>query len=172
MLYKSHLEFAHSLWSHLEFAHSLWSPYKKSLIYDIEKVQKRATKMVKGCQKMKYSERLQFFNLPTLVYRRARGDMIEVFKIIHHLYDQSVVPPLTRNLDTRTRGNSFKLQVDRCRYDLRKYSFCNRVSNVWNSLPDYVVCSSSLDSFKIALDKFWSNEDCLFNHEASISASI
>jgi len=39
-----------------------------------------------------------------------------------------------------------------CRYDIRKYSFCYRVVNVWNSLPDYVV---DVNSFKSRLDKYW-----------------
>jgi hypothetical protein len=166
LLYKSLVR------SHLEFAHSVWSPYKKGLIYDIEKVQKRATKMVHGCKGMNYMERLQFLNLPTLKFRRIRGDMVEVFKMTHNLYDQCTVPTLTRNPDTRTRGNSFKLKVDRCKYDLRKYSFCNRVTSVWNSLPDNVVCSESLNSFKNSLDKFWSREEVIFNYEASLSASL
>jgi len=34
-------------------------------------------------------------------------------------------------------------------YDIRKYSFCYRVVNVWNSLPDYVVEADSVNSFKI-----------------------
>jgi len=25
-----------------------------------------------------------------------------------------------------------------CHYNLRKYSFCSRVINIWNSLPDHV----------------------------------
>jgi hypothetical protein len=166
LLYKSLVR------SHVEFAHSVWSPYKKGLVYDIEKVQKRATKMVQVCKGMKYRERLQFLNLPTLKFRRIRGDMIEVFKMTHNLYDQSVVPTLPRNLDTRTRGNSFKLKVERCKYNLRKYSFCNRVTSVWNSLPDYVVCSNTLNSFKNNLDKFWSKEDIIFNFEACLSASL
>ena len=98
--------------------------------------------------------------------------MIEVFKIIHNLYDQSIVPALTRNLETRTRGNSLKLLTVRCKYDLRKYSFCNRVTSVWNSLPDYVVCSSSRNSFKNSVDKFWSQEDFVFNYEVSFPASM
>ena len=165
LLYKSLVR------SHMEFAHSVWSPYKKTLIYDIEKVQKRATKMVQGCSNKNYKERLQFLKLPTLLYRRLRGDMIEVFKIINCHYDSSVTPVLTRNTDARTRGNAFKLKVERCHYDMRKYSFCNRVINIWNSLPDYVVCSCSLNSFKNNLDKHWEKEDVLYNYEASLSAS-
>jgi len=39
-----------------------------------------------------------------------------------------------------------------CRYDIRKYSFCYRVVNVWNSLPDYVVEANSVNSFNSRLD--------------------
>ena len=41
-----------------------------------------------------------------------------------------------------------------CRYDIRKYSFCNQVVNVWNSLPDYVVEADFVNSFKSRLDKY------------------
>ena len=34
---------------------------------------------------MNYAERLKRLNLPTLVYRRRRGDMIETFKILHDI---------------------------------------------------------------------------------------
>jgi len=39
---------------------------------------------------MSYTGRLSRLNLPTLKYRRLRGDMIEVFKITHDLYDSDV----------------------------------------------------------------------------------
>jgi len=48
-----------------------------------------------------------------------------------------------------------------CRYDIRKYSFCYRVVNVWNSLPDYVVEADSVNSFKSRLDKYSANQECL-----------
>ena len=166
LLYKSLVR------SHIEFAHSVWNLFKKSLISDIEKVQKRATKMVQGCKTKNYRERLEFLKLPTLSYRRLRGDMIEVFKILNCHYDQAVVPHLLRNEDSRTRGNFFKLRVERCRYDLRKYSFCNRVISIWNSLPDSVVCACSLNSFKNSLDKHWEREDVLYDYEAVLPASI
>jgi len=50
---------------------------------EIEKVQKRATKLIINLKNMSYINRLLHLKLPTLKYRRLRGDMIEVFKITH-----------------------------------------------------------------------------------------
>lgn len=153
--------------SHLEYASSVWNPYKKCLIKDLEIIQKRATKLIHACKDFSYKDRLSFLQLPTLKYRRFRGDMIEVYKILNGFYDTRLTPPLERNLDSRTRGNSFKLKVERCRYDVRKFSFCNRVINVWNSLPDYVVTSGSVNIFKNNLDKHWKSESFYYDFEAN-----
>ena len=63
---------------------------KKGDIEAIEKVQKRATKLVISLKKLPYKERLLKLNLHTLKYRRLHGDMIEVYKITHDMYDRSV----------------------------------------------------------------------------------
>jgi len=47
----------------------------------LEKVQKRATKLIIAVKLLKYEERLRYLNLPTLKYRRIRGDMMEVYKM-------------------------------------------------------------------------------------------
>ena len=47
-----------------------------------------------------------------------------------------------------TRGNSNKLLVNRCRYKLRNIICCNRIVNMWNSLPNYVVMSDTINTFK------------------------
>ena len=114
-----------------------------------------------------YEDRLALLQLPTLKYRRFRGDMIEVFKILHGFYEAKIVPPLERNLDTRTRGNSFKLKVERCNYDVRKFAFCNRVVSVWNCLPEFAVNSGSINTFKNNLDKHWKSEVFYYDFEAS-----
>ena len=154
--------------SHLEYGHSVWNPYMKGQISDLERIQKRATKMVKGCKKLHYSERLRFLELPTLKFRRTRGDMIEVFKILNGFYDDSVAPVLLRNYDTRTRGNDLKLLHSRSRLDVRKYSFANRIVGIWNKLPNWVVLSDSVNSFKNNLDKFWATQELYYNWEADI----
>jgi hypothetical protein len=40
---------------------------------------------------LNYEERLRKLKLPTLGYRRVRGDMIEMYKIIKGKYDKDVI---------------------------------------------------------------------------------
>ena len=63
--------------SHLDYCSSVWSPKD---IEALEKVQKRATKILPQLKHMNYSDRLKACKLPTLHYRRSRGDMIEAIK--------------------------------------------------------------------------------------------
>jgi len=92
----------------LEYANTVWSPYKQYLIEEVEKVQKRATKLVHECKHLPYAERLKYLKLPTLKYRRHKGgDMIETYKITHGLYDTAVLPNLMMSQVSHTM---YKLQ--------------------------------------------------------------
>ena len=68
-------------------------------------MQKRATKMINHCKNQCYENRLKTLKLPTLRYRRLRGDMIEVYKIVHNMYDIRLDSILTVETGSRTRGN-------------------------------------------------------------------
>ena len=92
---------------HLEYAAVVWSPHMKKDIQLIENVQRRATKLPK-ISNLPYSERLRQLDLPTLRYRRIRGDMIEVFKILKY-YDSDPNQILQRHTSSATRGHSLKL---------------------------------------------------------------
>ena len=72
--------------SHLEYAGSIWSPYKKRLFESIEKVQRRATKIMPNLKYLPYEDRLKAFKLPTLIYRKFRGDMLETYRILNNIY--------------------------------------------------------------------------------------
>ena len=51
---------------------------------------------------------------------------------------------------------------NRTKYDLCKFCFANRIVNIWNSLPSYVVSAETVNYFKTRLDKFWLNQDIIY----------
>jgi len=110
-------------------------------------------------------------NLPTLKYRRVRGDMIELYKIITCKQDNAVTLKFNTIPAPVTRGNTYKIRQDHVRYDLRKFSFSNRVRTLWNSLPDVVVKAQSANTFKKRLDRFWDNQELKFNWKADIKGT-
>jgi len=73
-------------------------------------------------------------------------DMINTYKILTNKVGHNTVPflPQSSNIGLNTCGHSIKLSTERCRYDIRKYSFCSRIVSVWNSLPDDVISYTSV----------------------------
>jgi len=136
----------------------------------VEKVQIRATKLVIGVKSLPYCERLRKLKLPTLKYRRLRGDMIEVYKILTCQNDANVSLKLILNQTKAIRGCDYKLLHKSFHCDLRKYSFSCRIVNVWNSLPQHVEASNT-NIFKTCLDKFWSDQDCKYLWKANLSGT-
>ena len=112
----------------LEYGNVIWNPRLIQDIDAIERVQRRATKTVPGISTMSYPDRLRTLRLPSLVYRRARGDMIETYKFLHNVYDLNN-EWLRRDPSTRTRGHSLKLEKIRCQTTMRQHCFSNRVLN-------------------------------------------
>ena len=49
---------------------------------------------------------------------------------------------------TVTRGNTYKMSKQKCTTDTTQYFFSNLVTDVWNSLPDFIVAASSLNDLK------------------------
>ena len=96
---------------HLEYAAPVWAPHLVKHIEALENVQIRATKLVPGLAKYDYSERLKIPKLPTLAYRRTRGDMITAYKIIHYGFDDSIRSMLPLS-NTDLRGTDKKLFID------------------------------------------------------------
>jgi len=94
-------------------------------IEKIEKVQTRATKLIRSLSGCSYEERLRALELPTLRYRQLRGDMIQLHKYVNNKYDTNFMLQLHYKsvLDKRydTRGHRYKLVPQLCKYDLRKH---------------------------------------------------
>ena len=145
---------------------------KKKHIEAVERVQRRATKQLPGMKDLPYPERLKILKLPTLVYRRARGDMIETYKLLHDKYygeySQLVKLHASHISKEGTRGHSFKLCQEGSKLNLRRQSFPVRITKVWNQLPNSVVTAPNVNTFKNRLDRHWREEDFLYNHEAPV----
>jgi len=114
--------------SHMEYAIQAWSPYFKKDIDHLEKIQRRATKLVHGYRKLTYEKRLCRLGLTTLQQRRLRGDLIETYKIVTGKERIE-----TKNFFTfhagkyNTRGQCYKLETKRSRLELRRNFFSQRV---------------------------------------------
>ena len=118
-----------------------------------------------------YKDRLRYLNLPTLKYRRLRGDMLETYKILNDIYDNEAAPVLELSGTRMTRGNDKKLNKVMCKTDLRRHFFTQRVVDVWNSLPSEIINSASVNIFKNKLDKFWQTQEIFFDYKADIAGT-
>ena len=61
---------------HLEYVNSIWGPFYKGDIKKPEAVQHRATKPIPELMDKPYEDHLKAQQLPSLTYRKKRGDMI------------------------------------------------------------------------------------------------
>ena len=113
---------------------------------DIETVQRRFTRLVDGIGLMTYEQRCEKLGLTTLLERRARGDLIETFKIVNgfvqygnHLFNKSVSG---EKLVLRKNSNT----------NFKRDFFSSRVVKYWNKLPSSIKTPAQWDDFKHETD--------------------
>ncbi|KFP52685.1 hypothetical protein N323_09059, partial [Cathartes aura] len=136
---------------HLVYCIQLWGPQYKKDVDLLERVQRRATKMVRGLEHLCYEERLRELGLFSLEKRRLWGDLIVAFQYIKRAYKEDGERLFTKACSDRTRGNVFKLKEGGVRVDIRKKFFMMSMVGHWNRLPREAVDAPSLDEFKVRL---------------------
>ena len=145
----------------LEYNVNIWTPALKGDIKKVESIQATFTRLL--CKKLNfkynnYPHRCEILKLETLEIRRIKYDLITFYKILNNLI----------HLDF---NNFFKFNTNIARYNLRRHEltianpklsktsvrrnfYSVRIVNVWNSLPQQIVTSPSLEIFKHRLNKF------------------
>ena len=127
----------------------------------LEKVQRRATKLVKSIKHLSYEERLKRLRLTKLSARRVRADMIEFYKITNGLTEVCWRNPIKQcnylsveGPATSIRGAKHRLAKQFTKNSQRENFMLNRVVDNWNKLPKMVVEARSKNFFKKKLDEF------------------
>ena len=137
---------------HIEYCSQAWAPMARhgnwSLILELEGVQRSFTRMIDGVGLLTYRDRLDKLKLTTLLERRVRGDLIEMFKIQEGFvsYGFDLFGRAVRTVAARSKPHRFTTN--------ETGFFAQRVLCYWNSLPVLVKASESVTSFKSRLDTF------------------
>ena len=142
---------------HLEYCVQLWNPVPEhgnwSLILKLEGVQRHFTRMIDGVGLLPYSERLETLKLTTLIERRARGDLIEVFKAKKEFSSINGVFKFSRS--GMNLISTFNNYDGSAKFRKLKRNFINeRVVSFWNKLPTDIKMAQSIDSFKFMLEGY------------------
>ena len=142
---------------HLEYGNLVWGPFNRADQRSVERVQRRATRLVKEIRAEPYSERLRLLGLPSLYYRRRRGDMIAVYQMLHSGVDMDHTTFFKVSAESTTRGHPWKINKPQALTRIRRNTFSVRVVNDWNALPLHVVSASTVNMFKARLDSHWAH---------------
>ena len=132
----------------------MWNPHLSKDIEALEKVQRRATKIVPELKDMSYEERLLKLKLFPLKERRARGDMISTFKLLNGYIEakENLISRKT-NFDKSMRSHNQQIYSNVANTNTRKYFFTHRVVLPWNTLSANTVNSVNVEMFKARYDK-------------------
>ena len=66
-------------------------------------------------------------------------------------------------------GNDKKMKKNYSKINIRKFSFTNRIVDIWNSLPNEVITAKTVNNFEINLDKYWETQEFKYDHTANIN---
>ena len=100
-------------------------------------------------------QRFQDLDLISLVQRRLRGELIEVFKYLNRFTTASARVLFDYDLNDRTGNNGAKLIVKHFNTSVAQHFYPIKITTTWNTIPNEVVTSRTVNSFENSVDKHW-----------------
>ena len=120
----------------------------------------RATKLIKERENLSYREGLKYLNLPTLLYRRLRGLMIKVYRLLSGINGPNIACQLVKPTNFVTRGHYLRFFKRHVHVDVSDYYFGTCIISNWDSLPHNVINVYLISVLDNRLDRFCSNQAC------------
>ena len=146
--------------SNLEYCSVVWSPYTKRNTDKLERVQRRATKLILKSDDP-YDIRLKKLNLMSREKRRSLADVTFLYKVLNGNIDIDI----SKIIDFHSEADRFSLRAKDsltlkkkyARTNVLKYSFFHRITDQWNQLPLDIRVSDNVNIFKSRVRKFFSD---------------
>ena len=125
-------------------------PHSVETINQLEKIQRKFTKILLIKRNLDYISRLAILDLQLIELLFIKLGLKLIYKSLHSSSPITrLLPPL---LSSSTRNSQIRFQVTTCKTNLRKNLFPTNLIIIWNSMPNNVLTSSSLQHFSKCID--------------------
>jgi hypothetical protein len=131
----------------IEYACPVWNPHQQYLSDKLERIQRNVSRWILGSS-MEYTERLKYLGWMELYSRREFLSLIQLFKFMKGFSNVQLNNYLTFSQRRTRSSHAYKIWKPFARTNIFKCSFWIRYIDRWNSLPETVVSSISVNQFK------------------------
>ena len=140
---------------HIEYCVQVWAPRPRydnwQSIMELENCQRKFTKLIRGMENLSYKDRLIKLGVTTILERRSRDDLIEMFKI------QNKMVCYGQNMFRNGKSGRQLLLMPGINITPYHHLFKCRSLKYWNRLPLKIRTTSSVINFKILLEQHKNN---------------